>query len=178
MGPNSDQSFHRQGLKRPQCFKNAPHPPRHFTGRVDVVGLRVLSKSLLQGADTDSHAVQLRGIYDEKIRLIYTTYLGHGVELNHGSSKWFCVRAQRWNEPQHCTVEGTIDLGQRCGSGIVHIHHGNMAQESRWKKIKHEKHPILNKYQVRKRSGGGNAADLWDRGFLPGSVGGLQAPTN
>lgn len=47
MGPDSDKPFHRQGLQRPQGLEDAPHPPRHLTGRVDVVGLCVLGEPLL-----------------------------------------------------------------------------------------------------------------------------------
>lgn len=61
----------------------------------------------------------------------YSLYLRHGVELNHSSSKRLSIGTQRWDEAQHGTVEGSINLGKRGWSWIVHIHHRNMTQEPR-----------------------------------------------
>lgn len=48
MCPNPDEAFHGQSLQRSQGLEDPSHPPRHLTGGVDVVGLCVLSESLLR----------------------------------------------------------------------------------------------------------------------------------
>ena len=44
-------------------------------------------------------------------RSLFSTYLRHGIELNHSSSKRLCIGTQRWDEAQHGTIEGSINLG-------------------------------------------------------------------
>lgn len=49
MGPNADETLHRQSLKWSQGLEDAPHPAGHLSGRVDVVRLGVLGEPLLNG---------------------------------------------------------------------------------------------------------------------------------
>lgn len=53
--PNPDEAFHRQRLQRPQGLEDAPHPPCHLSGRVDVVGLGVLRESLLREPENGAY---------------------------------------------------------------------------------------------------------------------------
>lgn len=47
MGPDANEPLDRQSFQRPQGLKDSSHPTSHLSGRVDVVGLDVLSESLL-----------------------------------------------------------------------------------------------------------------------------------
>lgn len=49
MGPDANESLHRQSFKWPQGLEDTPNPAGHLSGRVDVVRLGVLGKPLLNG---------------------------------------------------------------------------------------------------------------------------------
>ncbi len=55
--------------------------------------------------------------------------LRHGVELDHGRGEWLGEGPQRRDESQHGSVEGAVDLRERGGAGIIHVHHRHVTQE-------------------------------------------------
>ena len=58
MGPDPDQPSKVQRLHGSDGLTDAPHPPGHLTGAVDVVRLHVLSETLLHGHRT-KHCLQV-----------------------------------------------------------------------------------------------------------------------
>ena len=48
MNPDSDKSLNGEGLQRFEGLVDSPHPASHLTRTVDVVGLHVLSESILK----------------------------------------------------------------------------------------------------------------------------------
>ena len=57
------------------------------------------------------------------------TYLGHGVELDHGFSEGIGIGSQVGDQSQHGPVEGAIDLLQGGGARVVHIDDGHVTEE-------------------------------------------------
>ena len=66
MSPKPDQPLHVEGLQGSDGLADAPHPPGHLPGGVDVVGLHVLGKPIL----------------------------GQQIELHHGIGQWVSVGPQ------------------------------------------------------------------------------------
>lgn len=58
------------------------------------------------------------------------TNLRQRVKLHHGIGQRIGIGSESRNEAKHGTVEGTIDLGQRRRTWVVHIYHRHVAQES------------------------------------------------
>jgi len=69
------------------------------------------------------------------------THLGHSEELYHGVSEGIGIGTEVGNQTQHGSVEGAIDLLERGGARIVHVHHWDVTQ-----KPEVEGYSINNKY--------------------------------
>ena len=104
VGPESDKTLHVESLQGPDGLADTPHPPSHFSGAVNIVGLHVLSEPVLR----------------------------HQVELHHGVGERFSKGAKRRNHSEHGPVEGAVDLLQAGFPRVVHVDYWHMAEEPRY----------------------------------------------
>lgn len=123
--PKETGSAHSPSLSAGQEAAQKPRQSRPAQGNT---GRQTLEKGSWLSEGLEQSCLLAEPSHDQ--RGGEAAYLRHGVELHHGGGERLRIRAQRRDEPQHGPVEGAVDLRQRGGPRVIHVHHRHVTQES------------------------------------------------